>query len=83
MTTEQMRGVLADLREGLVPLVAEATDNGADPMADPFRGEFPVEPSASWSRELIGELPFPEELLAARPDRASLRHLDRHAATSG
>ena len=29
MTTEQMRTVLADLREGLVPLVREAADNGA------------------------------------------------------
>ena len=50
MTTEQMRGVLAELREGLVPLVAEATDNGTDPNGDPFRGEFPAEAAARAGR---------------------------------
>jgi carboxypeptidase Taq len=60
MTTEQMRGVLADLREGLVPLVADATDNGADSNGDPFRGEFPAEPQRELVAQLIGNLPFPE-----------------------
>jgi carboxypeptidase Taq len=52
--------VLADLREGLVPLVADATDNGADSNGDPFRGEFPAEPQRELVEQLIGNLPFPE-----------------------
>ena len=60
MTTEQMRGVLADLREGLVPLVADATDNGADTNGDPFHGEFPAAPQRELVAQLIGNLPFPE-----------------------
>jgi carboxypeptidase Taq len=60
MTTEQMRGVLADLREGLVPLVNDAADNGAGSNGDPFRGEFPSELQRELVAELIGNLPFPE-----------------------
>src|SRR3954453_10169111 len=54
MTTEQMRDLLAELREGLVPLVAEATGNGAVAEADPFRGEFPLEQQRELIAELIG-----------------------------
>jgi carboxypeptidase Taq len=61
MTTEQVRGVLAELREGLVPLVREATENGAAEAEDPFRGEFPAEAQSELIGELISELPFPEE----------------------
>jgi carboxypeptidase Taq len=61
MTTEQMRGVLTELREGLVPLVAEATENGAGTDADPFSGEFPVDAQGELLRQLISELPFPED----------------------
>ena len=61
MTTEQMRAVLTDLREGLVPLVAEATENGAGPEVDPFRGEFPVDAQRRLIKQLISELPFPED----------------------
>jgi carboxypeptidase Taq len=60
MTTEQIRVVLADLREGLVPLVAEATRNGVSPDADPFRGEFPVDDQRELVEQVISELPFPE-----------------------
>src|SRR5262249_12778592 len=43
MTTERMRLVLGELRDGLVPLVAEGTsDNGAS-GDDPFLGEFDVD----------------------------------------
>jgi carboxypeptidase Taq len=59
MTTEQMRAVLAELREGLVPLVADlpaASDTGADPL----RGSFPAEAQRELVAELIGRLPFPE-----------------------
>jgi carboxypeptidase Taq len=61
MTTEQMRVVLAELREGLVPLVAEATQNGAGPQEDPFRGEFPAGAQRELIKAAISELPFPEE----------------------
>jgi carboxypeptidase Taq len=61
MTTEQMRVVLTGLREGLVPLVAEATQNGAGPEVDPFRGEFPVGAQRELIKGLISELPFPED----------------------
>jgi carboxypeptidase Taq len=60
MTTEQIRGVLADLREGLIPLVGEATSDGSAPEADPFRGEFPAEAQRRLIASLISELPFPE-----------------------
>jgi carboxypeptidase Taq len=60
MTTEQISAVLFALREGLVPLVREATENGAGPFEDPFRGEFPAAAQAELVTELISELPFPE-----------------------
>ncbi len=61
MTTEQMRGVLADLREGLVPLVREAADNGGAQAETPFAGEFPEERQRELIAGLISELPFPED----------------------
>jgi carboxypeptidase Taq len=60
MTTEQMRAVLTDLREGLVPLVREAADNGSGQSEDPFLGEFPEDLQQEQLEEMIGELPFPE-----------------------
>jgi carboxypeptidase Taq len=60
MTTDQMRSVLAELREGLVPLVAEATENGSGADADLFTGEFPIDEQRALLRQLISELPFPE-----------------------
>ncbi len=60
MTTERMRTVLAELREGLVPLVREAADNGAGQADDPFAGEFPAERQVEQVTEMISELPFPE-----------------------
>jgi carboxypeptidase Taq len=60
MTTEQMRAVLAGLREGLVPLVREAADGGGA-GDDPFLGDFPAEAQMDLVAELISELPFPEE----------------------
>jgi carboxypeptidase Taq len=68
MTTERMRGVLAELREGLVPLVAEAVENGSNGTADPFRGDF--------------RAALPRGLVAHRSDRASLRDLDRDGRRS-
>jgi carboxypeptidase Taq len=61
MTTDQMRAVLTELREGLVPLVAEATGNGGAAGDDPFRGDFPVDAQVDLIRQLISELPFREE----------------------
>jgi carboxypeptidase Taq len=60
MTTEQIRTVLVALREGLVPLVKEATENGAGTSDEVFRGRFPAEAQAELLKELIAELPFPE-----------------------
>jgi carboxypeptidase Taq len=59
MTTDQMRTVLADLREGLVPLVREATENGGG-GEDPFRGRFEADAQRKLIAELISELPFEE-----------------------
>ncbi|MGH2956356.1 MAG: carboxypeptidase M32 [Solirubrobacterales bacterium] len=69
MSTAQMRAVLGELRDGLVPLVAGAT--GSDPGrgedgtrdgvdGDPFQGSFPVDEQRELLRELISELPYPE-----------------------
>jgi carboxypeptidase Taq len=60
MTTEQMRVVLADLRQGLVPLVREATENGAGAGDNPFRGSFDAEAQRLLIAELISEMPFAE-----------------------
>jgi carboxypeptidase Taq len=59
MSTDQMREVLAGLREGLVPLVREATENGGA-ATDPFRSEFGEEPQRELIAELISQLPFPK-----------------------
>src|SRR3954454_7442994 len=60
MTTERMRGVLTELREGLVPLVREAADNGGGQAEDPFAGAFPADEQRELVAEMVGELPFPE-----------------------
>jgi carboxypeptidase Taq len=71
MSTAEMRRVLGELREGLVPLVREATGEGGAPAdagdgardgvaGDCLSGEFPAEAQRELVRELIGELPFPE-----------------------
>ena len=56
MTTEQMRAVLGELREGLVPLVAEVSEGGEDVL----RGEFPEAAQRDLIAEMVGELPFPD-----------------------
>jgi carboxypeptidase Taq len=60
MTTDRMRAVLSELREGLVPLVREAADSGSGETDDPFRGEFPADQQRELVTELLSELPFPE-----------------------
>jgi carboxypeptidase Taq len=60
MTTEQIRTLLVALREGLVPLVKEATENGAGTSDEAFRGHFPADAQAELLKGLISELPFPE-----------------------
>ncbi len=57
MSTEQMRVLLAELRDGLVPLVAEAGDPDGP---DVFRGEFDLAAQRELVAEVIAELPFPE-----------------------
>ena len=52
--------------------------DGAASTTTPFRGELRRRAAArALSRELLAELPLPRGLLAARPDRAPLRDLDR------
>ena len=77
MTTEQMRDVLADLREGLVPLVAEATRNGGRPEERPVPRRVPRRRSARAGQAGDRGAALPGGLVAARSDRASLRALDR------
>jgi carboxypeptidase Taq len=69
MGTERMRGLLGELREGLVPLVraadpagAEDEDDGAREgvAGDCFHGDFPVEDQVELLRELLSQLPYPE-----------------------
>ncbi len=66
MSTEEMRRVLEELRDGLVPIVRAATGgNGADSAdaagEDCLQGSFPEEAQRALVRELIAELPFPED----------------------
>ncbi|MGH2984856.1 MAG: carboxypeptidase M32 [Solirubrobacterales bacterium] len=65
MSTEEMRRVLGELREGLVPIVRGATDgNGGEADGgtgdDCLHGDFPEEAQRKLVSELISELPFPE-----------------------
>jgi carboxypeptidase Taq len=59
MSTAQMRTVLAELRDGLLPLVAEIGDPD-DQEPDHFRGEFAAGPQRELMKEVLAELPFPE-----------------------
>ncbi len=60
MGTEAMRSVLGELREGLVPIVKEATEGEPASDGDVFRGEFPEAAQRELIAEMIGEMPFPE-----------------------
>lgn len=59
MRTSQMQSLLGDLREGLVPLVADVTGRGE--IDDSFlRGPFDQEPQRLLVTALLEELPLPE-----------------------
>ena len=58
MTTAQAGAVLAELREGLVPLVSELPEAARD--GDALRGSFPEPEQRELLAGLIGRLPFPE-----------------------
>jgi len=62
MSTEDMRRVLGELREGLVPIVRGATDGdgGEGPGDNSLQGDFPEDLQRRLVEELISELPFPE-----------------------
>jgi carboxypeptidase Taq len=57
MSTAQMRAVLGELREGLVPIVAQAE---AGPADDAFKGQFPIGEQEELLGELVAAMPFPE-----------------------
>ena len=59
-STAAVKRVLGDLREQLVPLVAEATAT-PPPGSDSLRGEFPVSSQRELVAELISGLPYPED----------------------
>ena len=69
--------VLAELREGLVPLVRRGRPTTAARRQDPFRGEFALDGPARAGRRADRRAALPRGLLAPRPDRAPLRDLDR------
>ena len=70
MSTAQMRRLLAELRDGLVPLVADAParEGAAAPgheaeeaaFDDCFRGEFSLEAQRELIAEVISAMPFPK-----------------------
>jgi carboxypeptidase Taq len=63
MGTEEIRRVLGELREGLVPIVRGATDGseGAGGSGDDcLQGDFPEAAQRELVGELISELPFPK-----------------------
>jgi carboxypeptidase Taq len=61
MSTEEMRRVLGELREGLVPIIRGASSGEAASAADDcLRGSFPAEAQGALVQELLSELPFGE-----------------------
>jgi carboxypeptidase Taq len=60
MDTAEMRRLLGELRDGLVPIVREATAGEGRSAEDCLRGHFPERAQRELLAELIGELPFPE-----------------------
>jgi carboxypeptidase Taq len=65
MSTAEMRRVLGELREGLVPIVRGATEGDDGTGAggngnDSLQGDFPEQAQRELVGELISELPFPE-----------------------
>lgn len=73
MRTAELRPVLEELREGLVPLVADlpadpdagapvagGPPTGSNGAASPLYGDFPVERQRELVARVLGELPLPE-----------------------
>jgi carboxypeptidase Taq len=59
-TTAQVAPVLAQLRDGVVPLVERITEGGAAANGSCLHGEFPIDAQRRFCRELVGALPLPE-----------------------
>lgn len=56
--TSEVAGVLARLREALVPLVGEITGSGRRPDTSFFRREFPFDKQLEFGRKVVSELGF-------------------------
>jgi carboxypeptidase Taq len=61
MTTAEVGAVLAELRDGIRPLVAEISDR-RDAVDDScLYGHFPIDDQADLAREVVGQLPLQED----------------------
>ena len=74
MTTAEVRAVFDRLKEEQIPLVAGASRNGDRPARD---RSFPLEQQQRFELEGARALRLRPRLMAARPDRAPVRQLDR------
>ena len=75
MTTEEVRAVLAELRDGVRPLVAEVADRG-DPVDDScLHGDFPVDAQEALAARSWRRLPLEPD--AWRLDPPSIRSRPR------
>jgi carboxypeptidase Taq len=60
MTTAEVGAVLAELRDGIRPLMAEIADRG-EPVDDAcLHGHFPIDEQAELAREVVAALPLEE-----------------------
>ena len=78
MKTAEVRAVFDELKAGLVPLIAEVAER-ADAVDDSFlTGEFPIDAQKHVEGDDPRRLRLHRRLLAARRDRAPVRHALGH-----
>ncbi|MFB6118164.1 carboxypeptidase M32 [Halosegnis sp.] len=57
---ETVEEIFADLKDALIPLIAEITERGRD-LADPFDGTYPEEEQDALNRAVLEDLGYPDE----------------------